>query len=104
MYVWNSFISLTRFKASHILPNLHDNPGALMAQSIVARHHHVADTAMFPEVDIGATDSSCADVHQALVGFELGDPRFHQTKVVGWACMNGIIVRFSLEQIHVGKC
>lgn len=38
-----------------------------MAQAVLTNHYHVADMSMLPEVDIGATDSGCTYMNEAVV-------------------------------------
>lgn len=68
-YNYDSFYEriLTRLETGHGLSNLQDFTRTLVSQSIVPRHNHRSNMAMFPKVNVRATDTSCTHMHQTLM-------------------------------------
>ena len=93
----------TNFKPLHLLSDLHDNPCALVSQSVIPRHHHRPDVSVFPEVHVRAADPRGADVDETFIGADGGDIRFDEPQVILWACVDGEVLGFAGCDVHFGQ-
>lgn len=58
---------------------------------------------MLPEVNVGAADARCADVHQALVRTEFGDLAFHYPQVMVGVGVDCEVLGLVLDNVHFFK-
>lgn len=55
---------------------------------------------MLPKVNVRTADSRCANVHQTLVGTQLGDFAFHYPEVMVGVGVNSEVLGLLLDDCH----
>lgn len=75
-----------------------------MSQAIVTGDNHGTDAAVLPKMNIRTANTGCSDMDKAVIGPDLGDFAFYQTKVVIGVSLYGVVDGLSLEYVHGGSC
>lgn len=91
---------LTRLEILNVTANFQDGSSAFVSKSVFAAHHHIANVAMFPEMNIRATDPSSSDMDKAVVRARLRDLRVNKMERVFWVRMNSNVARLALSHCH----
>lgn len=74
--------------------------GTFMSETIITTYLHVANGSVLPEMHIGATDSSSADMNQALVRLRRRDVGVHNIEVMVWVGVDRDVAWLALRDLR----